>query len=359
VRLRIFAAVLSAALAVGSAAIGAGDDSKPDWLRKPTARELIAVWPPTAWQKGVGGKATIKCVVSLQGALRDCQVLSETPAGEGFGQAAIALTPQMLFRPGMKDGRPIENGTVTLPIIFNQPDTALGTRLRGPGPYDSMPLKLATGVVWEQAPAVAEVLAAFPAKARDQKVTGHVTFDCMLKDDGRLSACKSIQEEPAGYGFIAAAKGLAGKFVGPTLDSSGQSLKGAHVHLMVTFPAEAIGASEPVIGKPHWTQLPAAADFAATFTDGANKAKVNKARVVLSCRVGEGGALQACQPVSEDPAGFGLGVAAAALASKFKVGVWTDEGLPTVGGRVRVPLVYNLTDAAPPPAASTAGGGRP
>jgi hypothetical protein len=275
-------------------------------------------------------------------------VVSESPAGEGFGQAAIALTPQMLFRPGMIGGRPIENGTVTLPIIFAQPDTALGTRLRGPGPYDLMPLKLLTGVAWEQAPSFADTVAAFPVKARSEKVTGHVTLDCSLNGEGRLSGCKSISEEPEGFGFASAAKGLTGRFAGPRQDAAGKSLKGVHVHLMMTFPADALDSAEPVIGKPHWTQLPTPEDFAKTFTDAANKAKVDKARVVLSCLVGEGGVLNACQTVSEDPAGYGMGVGATALSGKFKVGVWTDEGLPTVGGRVRVPIVYNLTDAAPP-----------
>lgn len=35
------------------------------------------------------GAATLECRVSHDGRLRDCIVISETPAGQGFGQAAL------------------------------------------------------------------------------------------------------------------------------------------------------------------------------------------------------------------------------------------------------------------------------
>ena len=35
------------------------------------------------------GAATLECRVNRDGRLRDCIVISETPAGQGFGQAAL------------------------------------------------------------------------------------------------------------------------------------------------------------------------------------------------------------------------------------------------------------------------------
>ncbi len=75
-----------------------------DWLRRPTQADLIAVYPREAYQKGQGGTATLNCVVTVQGALRDCAVTAETPAGAGFGgrrgpDAAIPLQAHHGRRP--------------------------------------------------------------------------------------------------------------------------------------------------------------------------------------------------------------------------------------------------------------------
>jgi hypothetical protein len=52
---------------------------------------------------------------------------------------------------------------------------------------------------------------------------------------------------------------------------------------------------------------------------------------------------------SEEPAEFGFGQAALALAPHFRLSVWTEQGLPTVGGRVTLPIRYQL----PPETIST------
>ncbi len=45
-----------------------------------------------------------------------------------------------------------------------------------------------------------------------------------------------------------------------------------------------------------------------------------------------------------------------ALAKDFQVSVWTPEGLPTVGGLVRVPIRYQMGSSDPPPASPTPSG---
>ncbi|HEX7948265.1 MAG TPA: hypothetical protein VF495_26605, partial [Phenylobacterium sp.] len=60
---------------------------------------------------------------------------------------------------------------------------------------------------------------------------------------------------------------------------------------------------------------------------------------------GATGALEACTAASEEPAGLGYADAALALAKAFRLSVWTDEGLPTIGGVVRVPLRFDLQSA--------------
>ena len=115
----------------------------------------------------------------------------------------------------------------------------------------------------------------------------------------------------------------------------------------VTFdPAVFKGAL--TITRPAWAALPTAQDFQASFPKAANG--VNQVRVVLACTVADGGALAGCTVVQEEPAGQGFGAGALALAPKFRVGPWSQDGQPTIGAKVRVPIRYQLTQVAPPPA---------
>jgi hypothetical protein len=72
---------------------------------------------------------------------------------------------------------------------------------------------------------------------------------------------------------------------------------------------------------------------------------VLQARVVLNCTVAAGGALNGCQTESENPLGYGFGQGALALTDKVRVSIWSNEGLAVVGGKLRVPIRYDLKEA--------------
>ncbi|MEO8114915.1 MAG: TonB family protein [Phenylobacterium sp.] len=330
---------------VAQAALAA--DTPPGWLRKPTAEDLMGVWPQSAMERGLGGKAVISCVVTTQGALRDCLVRSETPAGGGFGSAAIALTPQLLMKPATRNGAPVES-RVEIPVNFPKPNLPTGSHMPGGGSMAPAFVDRAiSDVPWSQAPSVADVAAAYPEKARADGVSGRATLDCLLTRAGGLSGCTTLREEPKGYAFPGAARVLARKFVGPTTDRDGKSLAGVHAQVLFAFAFDTLSGSEPAIGRPQWTALPRPADMLAVFPPAAEKAGVRKARVVMKCRVAEGGALADCRVESEEPAGFGYGAATYALVPTFRLSVWTDEGLPTIGGTVRVPIRFDFTEGPP------------
>lgn len=67
--------------------------------------------PPTL----SGGKALIRCKLIAGGKLDACTVLSEDPAGAGFGDMALRLSKEMRFRGGAV------GGTVKIPIAFEPP----------------------------------------------------------------------------------------------------------------------------------------------------------------------------------------------------------------------------------------------
>lgn len=315
-------------------------DKPADWRRKPTAHDLLAVWPTEALRKGISGEATLDCLVNTEGALFDCLVQSETPLGMHFGEAALALTPQFLMIPAELAGHAVVS-EAHIPINF---------KTSGPRNVPPSGSKTANAAMaWAQAPTYADMVAAYPRRARDTKLGGRAVLYCGFTSYGRLQDCETIAEEPRGKGFADAARKLAEKFKAfPSPDGKGWS--GATVQLPVTFDPAMITSSEQVIGKPEWAALPNEDEVHAAF---ANLPKnVGTMRAVLSCIVQQGGWIGGCTVKSETPAGQGIGAAALALVAKVRLVTWTNEGLPVVGGRVNVPIRYE--SGAPQPAVPAA-----
>jgi hypothetical protein len=314
-------------------------DTAPDWLKRPTPDSLRGVFPRQAVSKGVDGSAVISCVATIQGALQDCFVTDETPPGLGFGAAALALTPQLMFKPARLNGVPVVS-TVSVPInwkgIEGMSGEMLGKRVVPPN------------LGWISAPSFADVAAAYPAKAKAERRAGRATINCSMNEEGALVRCSEVSSDPKGYGFGDAAKTLAKTFrLTVTSDADRKATHNISVHLPFVFDPLMLESASPLVGKPHWAATPSAADVVKAF----GGVKVDRtARVQLDCAVQAGGGVGDCEVVSEDPGGVGLGDAAMALTGAFRLTTWTTEGLPTVGGRVRIPLRYEPGAAAEPAA---------
>jgi hypothetical protein len=310
-------------------------DTPPDWLRKPTQNDVMVVWPKSAWARHLGGRAVIGCLISLQGALFDCVTLEESPARENFGAAAIALTPQFLMKPAKLKGEPVVS-QVNIPINFVMPPGGGGG---GRGAADEGRQTMPTAMAWAAAPSFADMAAAYPKKAREAHLSGHVTVACSFTRIGALVDCTTISEEPKGQGFGAAAHNLARQFRAPP-ELTVRALGLSNVQVPFTFDAAVLTETKPAIGKPQWAALPSADETSAAFS-GVTKAGVGgTVRVMLACGVQPGGGVADCKVAREEPAGQGVGAAALSLAPRFKITTWTIEGLPTVGGEVNIPLRY-------------------
>jgi TonB family protein len=348
ITLRVCGLWLAGLIAAGLPSGVFAAETKAEWLKRPSQMEIVGAWPRKALQSGVGGSATVHCIVTALGGVRDCKVISEKPAGVGFGASALGLAEQFLFRPATRDGAPVET-EITVPIRFEGIGVGTGSIIPGiNSPLGPGVARVYSGpIAWSGAPTVADFLASYPPKARERKAGGHVLLDCKFTKSGRLSDCLTLSEEPRGLDFARAAVALADRFQGPTQDAEGNSMAGGHTQLSFAFAAQSLDTDSPMIGKPKWAAIPKASDVASLLPANAKAAGVLRAQVMLQCSVGEDGGLTHCAVETETPGDLGFGQSALTLAPHFRVGLWTEEGLPTVGGRLRLPLNFDFTDSAP------------
>ena len=297
----MLAGLLAAAALQGAAALPADPSHEivnPSWLHKPSASDLGAVWPPEAAKKSQSGQAVVSCTVTVQGTLRDCKVESEFPPGAGFGQAAIALTPQFLMQPATVDGQPKES-KITIPIRF----------------------QAAPQVDWRKIPTADELSSAYPARAKG--VEGHVVLACEVDIDGALDQCTIASESPTGVGFSAAALAVAPMFLMtagvPDVDGRRPS-----VRIPIIFKARVAippADEELLLVAPRWSQAPSFAEVAAAYPRAGAGAS---GYVALRCRIRRDGTLDGCLFTKEDPPGRGFAKAANSLARKFRAEVGPD-----------------------------------
>lgn len=84
---------------------GPAEIANPAWLRRPS--NLTRYYPARALERGVEGDVVLDCLVSTRGALA-CSVVSETPPGWGFADAARRISRDHLMVPASRDGLPVE-----------------------------------------------------------------------------------------------------------------------------------------------------------------------------------------------------------------------------------------------------------
>jgi protein TonB len=77
----------------------------PHWLRRPT--DLARYYPQRAMRMEMQGAVSLDCRVSTAGLL-NCAIVSETPSGWGFGEAALRIAADQRMAPAMRDGSAVE-----------------------------------------------------------------------------------------------------------------------------------------------------------------------------------------------------------------------------------------------------------
>ena len=112
------------------------------------------------------------------------------------------------------------------------------------------------------------------------------------------------------------------------------------VDIPVTPPAPPPPPAAPVITNPTWLKKPGARDFERFYPARALE-REKGGRVVLNCTVGADGRID-CAVASESPEGWGFGEAAKQISRSFQMSPQTVNGQPTAGGRISVPITFQL-----------------
>ncbi|HEV2364496.1 MAG TPA: TonB family protein [Caulobacteraceae bacterium] len=327
----MFLVLLAAAAAVGSSPGASVPVTPPDWFEEPTPAEISKYYPPLALKEGLSGKAVLKCTVNISGALQDCSVISESPDGVGFGDAALGVTQFMQFKPMLRGGRPIAS-PVILPVIFQLPATKPHV-IQNPD--------------WAKKPSADDINDVWPEKAMRLGVQGEAEIGCRVNAHGVLELCNIVSEKPPDMGFGAAALALAPRFQMRPMSIDGVPVSGAEVHIPIRFLTPSGGGrdmqSVEMVMNAAWVDAPSFDDLAQAYpTDAEGKA----GRVVFRCEVKKTGRIRDCVDTVRDQTTPEFEHAAKSLVARFQLRV--DPEMFKNGEEVQVELPMRLSDPTSP-----------
>lgn len=285
--------------------------------------DLAALLPPRAAAEKIGGEARIKCVVTVKGELSECAVVSESPAGYGFGEAALKAALKERVRPKDDKGQTAAGRSAIRQFSFLAPGDADPDWLRMPTPD--------------------ELASVYPVVAMKEGLDGRAVIACGVTPEGFLANCKVASEAPAGKGFGSAALALSPQFRMTPKVRDGKPVA-ASVNIPVVWKGmKAMKSMEHGPGRirivldPPWAAVATAEDVRAAWPV---KSKEKAATAAVRCRLSNDGDVKLCDVTSENPRGQGFGKAAQKLAEqKFKVQV-SEEGAKLGDYSVDIPFRF-------------------
>lgn len=203
---------------------GQGLEPQTTTTEAQTTDEVLRYYPEGARAGGVEGEVELSCQFTKHAAMKDCALVGENPSGQGFGQAALALS--RLSTP---------NPNVTVPPEKMSRKVVFKFRLHPPAiePNPLVPPHIITNPDIIHGPAPDDVIMAYPKQAHGS--TGRAVLDCVVTVHGKLDSCTVIEETPPGLGFGDAALKLTRGFKMKPRLLDGVPIGGAHGRFPFTF----------------------------------------------------------------------------------------------------------------------------
>lgn len=81
------------------------------------ADPIAELFPAAAKAKAIGGVTKMKCVAQADGSLSECAIVSECPAGLGFGEAALKIARHYKLGLKTRGGRAVASDVI-IPIVW-------------------------------------------------------------------------------------------------------------------------------------------------------------------------------------------------------------------------------------------------
>jgi TonB family protein len=213
---------------------GPGGDSQPaeptltvlkaaPWSAAPTRDQMWAAYPKAAIGKVAAAHVVLRCGFGSSGRLDNCDTLTESPEGQGFGSAARSLARDFQLVPdphlmALNKGRAAR---IDIPFDFRDPSQSVA----GPEIYNP---------VWLKGVDPAAIPKLFPqAATKAGYKQGGATVECSVARDGALADCAVVSEDPAHLGFGDVALAIASVMQMNPWTLQGSPVEGAKIDLPI------------------------------------------------------------------------------------------------------------------------------
>jgi TonB family protein len=315
-------------LAAQGAALAEDDKARPSFTQHAKPADIAAAYPKAAFEKKISGDVLLNCTADDAGALVDCRIAEEEPAGLGFGGAALSLAAKERVKTKDQAGAS---------IVGRRFERTFGFLAPGDANPD-----------WMKRPAPADLAGVFPKAAARKGVDGRATIRCQASVEGFLQKCVVLSETPADLNFGAAALQLAPQFRMTPKIRGGKPVVTKEITIPIIWQGFANYHPGPVgdslVLDPPWSSAPSAAQVRAAWPTNAKDA--TSGQVALRCEFDRTGGLSDCATISEIPANRGFAKAARSLTSQFRVRFAQDQAKAL--GRYSVDVPFRFRDPAAP-----------
>ncbi|WP_337185708.1 hypothetical protein [Phenylobacterium sp.] len=341
---------MGAVLIAASGAAAQMRDATP-WSEAPGRERIAQAHPLLAAELRISGEAVLSCTVEAHGRPADCEVLRESPAGWGFGFAALSLAPYFKFQRYGADTGSSGPRRVDLPVPFPAPPigdgppvntqavetSSAGERAqrlyRAARPdfqhYDSMLARLGR-LTDLPMPGVDPILKArVLAALREATDTSHETFlahAAVPFAEGMTSA-----QLDASIAFYESSAGRKLARVHPLSSSTMRSVRTSFLlawrYAIAEELCRRIACADDVSNdpaEPAWSRSPTIDQIARSGPTLGQRTGIQGV-VRLACKPAPDGAIMGCRVVSERPSGLGYADAALSLTPYYQL---ASDSLP-------------------------------